>query len=177
MRGTSPNVGGALADVVDASAAAALTGALQGLHRAFQKLALYPSGHPSVPHAIKLASRRFDEVLADRNRIVVRVTRHDLIWNEVHLGEGSETIRALADLLHGLDLAALEFRLGLQSRDLQIFVDLLAESRRESVTGAELVEALRRTLAESIKICAIDYRVLNFADGAQLGSGESERIE
>ena len=176
VRGTSPNEGGVLADGVEASAASALAGALQGLHRAFQKLALYPSGHPSVPQAIKLAARRFDEVLADRNRIVVRVTRHDLIWNELHLGEGSETIRALADLLHGLDLAALEFRLGLQSRDLQIFVDLLAESRRDSVTGAELVEALRRTLVESIKICAIDYNALNFADGTQQASGESEKM-
>ena len=49
---------------------------------------------------------------------------------------------------------------------------MLAEARRDSVAGAELVEAFKRTLVESIEVCAIDYRALNIADGVQHGSGE-----
>ena len=157
-------------------AACALVGALQGLHRAFQKLAMYPSGHPSVPEAIQLATSRFTEALAGGNWVVVRVTRTDLIWNGERISDGAETLRSLAGLLHDLDLAALEFRVGLQGRELETFVHLLAEARRDSVSGAALVDAMQATRVESIRLCAIDYRALSIADGVQQGSGGSENM-
>ena len=126
----------------------ALVSALQGLHRAYQKLAMYPSGHPSVPEAIERAAARFDEVLAGRTCVVVRITRDDLIWNDERIGKLSDTLRSLAALLHTLDLAAVEFRHGLSNHQLELFVHLLAKARRDAVTGAGLVEALDQERVE-----------------------------
>ena len=177
VRGTGPGTGMAIAAPLEDPAACALVGALQGLHRVFQKLAMYPAGHPSVPEAIELATSRFTAALAGHKWIVVRVTRSDLIWNGERISDGSETLRSLAGVLHDLDLAALEFRVGLQGRELESFVHLLAEARRDSTTGAALIDAMQATQIESVRLCAIDYRVLSIADGVQEeGSGGSEKM-
>jgi hypothetical protein len=152
----------------------ALVGALQGLYRAYQKLAMYPAGHPSVPAAIEDAAGRFSDALESRDSLVLGVTQNELLFEEVVVSANSVPLRGLADLLHELDMAAIEFRRGLSRPDLEAVVHLLARARRESIRGAELAVLQENESTGSVRLCAIDYRALSFGEGAQTATADDD---
>lgn len=149
-----------------------LVGALQGLYRAFQKRSMYPSGHPSVPEAIQSAAEKLRNALAGNQSLVIGVAHHLLLHGDERIGESSEQLRALALLLHELDVAAVEFHAGITAPELELLVDELVRARREEIRGPRLVEALARDELRNVRLCPIDYRALSFAEGA-LGTGEA----
>jgi len=157
------------AEAVDVrgSSSPALVSALQMLYRAYQKLSIYPPGHPTVPRALDPAGKNFDSALSDVDSILVGVARDHIWTDDGHLSEGTGALKSLALLLHDLDVAAMEFRRGLDVDELKTFVLTLGNARRDGIKGAPLVEALQQHGLRHIEITPIDYRVLNFADGAR----------
>jgi len=144
-----------------------LSGALQSLYRAFHKSTIYPDGHPSVPEAVSHAAERLRDALAGRTKLIVGVSRDHLLVNDEPLVETAGTLRSLAVLLHGLDIAAIEVRGGLADHELQSVVTQLGRARRDGFRGAELAEAVRNAGVENLRLGPIDYRALSFGEGVQ----------
>jgi hypothetical protein len=144
-----------------------LSGALQSFYRAFHKSTIYPDGHPAVPEAIGHAAERLRDALAGRTRLILGVSRDHLLVNDEPLVETAGTLRSLAVLLHGLDVAAIEVRSGLADHELHSVVTQLGRARRDGFRGVELAEAVRNAGVENLRLGPIDYRALSFGDGVQ----------
>lgn len=154
-----------------ARSAAPLVEALQCFYRAFQKSSIYPSGHPSIPAAIEQALRSLEEVLSGQGNVLVRVTRDHLIHGSEKLSESTGALRSLAQLLHQLDLAAVEFRTGLTTSDMERLAQFLGRARRDRIRGARLVQEFGREPMPHVHLCPIDYRALRFSEGRHKEDG------
>jgi len=162
---------GAAVEVV-ASTADPVVAALQGLYRAFQKISIYPPGHPAIPRALAETSDHFARALCDGNLLVGVAPDHLLIEDHA-MAEASGLTRSLAVLLHDLDVAALEFHEAPSAQQLERLVAGFGRARREGRRGESFVELLADLGVDSPKVIPIDYRALSFADGAREESGES----
>ena len=86
-----------------------LVTALKGVYRSYQKRSIYPPGHPAIPTALETTLRVFDTILPDRKRVTLRVARDHLSVDNEILVDSTGTLESLAQLLHDLNTAALEF--------------------------------------------------------------------
>ena len=150
----------------------ALADALQGLYGACQLTNLYPPGHPSVPKTAQAAVKDFDKVLTNRESIVVGVTHDRLIFDSQNICETSNTLDDLAHLLHELDVAAIEFSVGMVAKELEACAQELTAASKQQIKGAKLADAIKEKAIDHIRLYPIDYRAVNFADGAEQRHGE-----
>lgn len=148
-----------------------LIGALQALFRAFQKSAIYPSGHPSIPEAVQKALCGFSRVLRDQEHVVLGFARDQILFQDEILAETTGALRSLAQLMHNFDLAGLELRRGLDTNEVERLIRFLGEARRERLKGDRLMEALQRESLLYIRAVPIDYQALRFSEGAQRDRG------
>lgn len=151
----------------DAPAVKPLVGALKGLYRAYQKTSIYPSGHPAVPAAIHGAAQEFELALADQRSVVIGVGHDHLALDNERLSEATGTLKALAQILHELDVAAVEFHPGLGVSELEALVYGLDRARRGGVKGTGLIELMAHDRVEHVRLRPIDYGAFRFGDGAQ----------
>jgi hypothetical protein len=146
-----------------------LVKALQELYRAYQKLSIYPAGHPAIPRAVEIAGECFDAALRDREEaVVLGVGRDHLLGETGRIAEASGLLRSLASLLHEVDIAAVEIDRGLDRAELERFVRCLDRARRERFKGEALARAIQADGIRHIELLPIDYRALSFEDGAQV---------
>jgi hypothetical protein len=152
-----------------------LVKALAELYRAYQKLSIYPSGHPAIPRAVDAALECFEAALAEREEaVVLGVGRDHLIGEAGRITEASGLLRSLASLLHDIDVAAIELRRGLDRMELERFIRTVDRARREKFKGEAVARAIQDDGLRHIDLLPIDYRALAFEDGAHADRDASE---
>lgn len=151
---------------------AALADALQGLYGACQMTNLYPPGHPAVPKTAQAAAKDFDRVLTSRESVTVGVTHDRLMFDSQNMCETSKTLDDLARLLHELDVAAIEFSVGMVAKELEDCAQELAAASKQQVKGTQLADAIREKAIEHIRLYPIDYGAVNFADCTEQHRGD-----
>ncbi len=139
--------------------------ALQSLYRAYQKSAVYPAGHPSIPEAIDRAAGRLEASMESREALIIGVTPDHLCLDEQRLVEAGELLESLAGILHEQDVAAVEFHCGVRSFELEAFIEVLARAQRERLKGHSFRQALRDGNVKHIRIRPVDYAALQFEAG------------
>gem|GEM_PF-1660925 len=142
---------------------------LKALFRAFQNMSMYAPGHPMVWEAVEQAAQSFGDALAGRKKLVITVTQDHLICDFEKISESSNELRDLALLLHDLDIAAVELHPGLTVDQLEMFLQTLAQARKQKLGGEKLLEAFAAYSIDKIRLYSIDYRTLNFAAGTDEG--------
>jgi len=147
--------------VAAGEANAALPGAFQELHRALHKISIYPVGHPAILGGVARACERLNRALEGHASMMIAVTRTQLLVDRVPL-EGPQTLQALAEFLHDLDIAGLEIRPGLSVEELERFLLRLRDARREGRGGAALAVALAEDKLDNLRIFPLDYWGLSF---------------
>ena len=145
----------------------ALAEALEGLFGACQLTNLYPPGHPSVPKTTQAAVKEFDKVLTDRESVVVGVTHDQLIFDSQNICESSNTLDDLAHLLHELDVAAIEFSVGIVAKELEACAQELTTAFKQQLKGEKLADTIKEKAIDHIRLYPIDYGAVNFANGAE----------
>jgi hypothetical protein len=123
------------------SDASPVEGVLKLLARAIRQFHTYPATSPICIDAV-VACQEALSTLPQRDRVASRVTPHDLIIDEVHIGAGTVVEQELTRRLFRLRVAALDIDRTATPRDLSRFcIDLVeAESddlERSGVTFAE----------------------------------------
>jgi len=149
------------ADVAAPGCHDGLPGAFQELHRALHKASIYPPGHPAIREAIGRARDELNRALEGHSSLMIAVTRTHLLVGRSPI-EGPQTLQALAEFLHDLDVAGLEIRPGLTTDELERFLLLLREARRQGKSGAALAVALAEEKLENLRIFPLDYWGLSF---------------
>jgi hypothetical protein len=144
-----------------------LVDGLQSLYRAYQKAAIYPSGHPAVPEALRLAAAALERTLSDRPSIVVGVARDHLSLENEPLAESSGSLKSFALTLHDLDVATVELRRGIGTDELKALVSVLGTARHEGLKAELLSEKIAAAGVEHVRLAPIDYGVLSFSDGVR----------
>ncbi len=139
--------------------------ALQSLFRAYQKSAIYPAGHPSIPEAIHRAAGKLDASMESRQALIIGVSPDQLCLDEHRLVEAGELLESLAGILHEQDVAAVEFHCGVRDFELEALIEVLARARRDSLKGHSLRQALHDQNVKHIRIRPVDYAALDFEPG------------
>jgi len=147
--------------------AADLPATLCSLYRAYQKTSIYPPGHPAIPDALAEVTAGLSAALAAQDRLVVGVTREQLVVGDEPVADSSGAVKALAALLHDLDLTAIEFHAGIEAQQLERFILEVARARRERMRASELVEELNDDPLTNVVLHPVDYAALSFSDGAR----------
>jgi len=145
----------------------ALADALEGLFGACQLTNLYPPGHPSVPKTAQAAVKEFDKVLTDRESVVVGVTHDQLMFDSQNICETSKTLDDLAHLLHELDVAAIEFSVGIMAKELEACAQELTTAFKQQLKGEKLADTIKEKAIDHIRLYPIDYGAVSFANGAE----------
>jgi hypothetical protein len=156
--------GGAAAERPPEAGPERLGPALQELYRALHTATIYPEGHPESAAAVGRAHRALLEALPAGQRVVLGVAPGHLLWQGLPFGEDQGPLRSLANLLHELEVAALEISPGQLEDDLARFAARVSRSRRPGGEELSLREDLEAAGVESIRVAHIDYRGLNFTD-------------
>jgi len=154
-----------------------LVRALRGLYRAYQKTAIYPAGHPSIPQALSEAILDLKEIMTGDSPVLVGVTQDHLLHGQQKIGEVGDLLRSLSGLLNGADVAALEFHPGLELSELETFVHTLSDARGRELKGPGLKEELERRGVAHLRIRPVDYAALSFAQGLHDERQDLERAQ
>jgi hypothetical protein len=144
-----------------------LVAALQHLYLAYQKTTIYPEGHPSVPAALDLAVCGLAGLLRDGDSVRLAIGRDAISIDGERIEERTGVLGTLAELLHGLDVAAVELRHGIDRAQLRAFVLALGQARREELRGKQLVELLASKQLEHLELAPLDYDAFAFTEGAR----------
>ncbi len=139
--------------------------ALQSLYRAYQKSAIYPAGHPSIPEAIDRAADKLDASMESRQALIIGITPDHLCLDEHRLIEAGVLLESLAGILHEQDVAAVEFHCGVRGFELEAFIEVLARAQRDRLKGHSLRQALHDRNVKHIRIRPVDYAALHFEPG------------
>ena len=115
---------------------------VKALSRAFQNMSMYAPGHPMVRAAVEQAAQSFDDVLANRQKLVISITSNHFVYDDQIISQSSNELHDLALLLHNLDIVAIEFHYGLTIEELVRFLQALAQARKQKYDGAELAETI-----------------------------------
>ncbi len=140
-----------------------LVEALQELYRALQKTAIYPPGHPAVRDAAQVSGGLLVAALAGRPSAIVGIARDHLLIDRQPFRGGPAALGALAQLLHGMDVAAIEFRAGLTTGEFERFLVRMRESRHANQGGAALALSLSEDKLDNIRIFPLDYWGISFS--------------
>lgn len=154
-----------------------IPGALQELYRALHCTSIYPPGHPAVRQTIERASNELAAALRGRGSTMVGIARDHLIVDRVPLEDSRSALVSLAQFLHALDVAVVEFRSSVTAQELERFLFRVRDARQASRGGTALAVALAEEHLESIRIFPLDYWGLSFsthADRERQGATSSD---
>ncbi|MHC4949334.1 MAG: hypothetical protein ACYTG1_13960 [Planctomycetota bacterium] len=142
-----------------------LSCALESLHGASEGCGVYGSGHPAVQAAAGDAADGLRAALAD-GAVRLGVTDRAFVRGEHELSPRG----ALGDLarhLHALDVAAIEFRPGLETADVQRLARRLHFARSPELCGGRLARQVEEDTRGSVGLQPISYGALHLAEGAR----------
>jgi hypothetical protein len=101
---------------------------------AFQKFAIYPSGHPMLATTVDRLERRLFPLLEQRSTLSLGVARNQLVIEGVATDEHHAVLRELAERLHHHHLGALKISKAVTSAELrEMLVTIGVEQGKDSV--------------------------------------------
>jgi hypothetical protein len=122
--------------------------ALQLLARAVRQFHTYPATSPLCVEAVAACQDALS-TLPHRDRVSARVTPHDLVVGEVHVGSGTVIEQELSRRLFKLRVAGFDIDCGATARDLSRFCIDLVEAD-EQHTGTSFADRLAEHGVETI---------------------------
>ena len=128
-----------------ASLSGEVTDLLIELGSAFQKVGMYPKGHPALAPAIEAVESRLSAVLANRRTLALGVGRDELLVDGVPTDSSHPLFRNLATRLYRHELGALTFAEGVTSEEIAEVLRLVSADpeRTGRPLGGESEQVLR----------------------------------
>jgi hypothetical protein len=151
-----PPSGTASTVITEQTAAAKVVDGLCHLYTAFQKSAIYASGHPAAVEAILLSSRGLAGIVGANDSLLISVGQDRLMLDGNKLNDDSGALKSLASLLHDLAVSALRIDSGVDADELDGLVQTLGQARREGLQGKALAEMLERRSVRRIRIVPVE---------------------
>jgi hypothetical protein len=151
--------GGAQTELCRAHAALGL----QGLARVLEAARLLPSGHPAIARAAQAGADDLRRAIAGRPAIRLTVSGDHLLLDDAELGEHG-MLRPLAELLHAMDLMALELRDSLTSDSLVALATALQRTQQRRLVGQAAAERINADATDA-RVVPADYSALQLAQG------------
>jgi hypothetical protein len=101
---------------------------------AFQKFAIYPTGHPMLATTVERLERRLFPLLEQRSTLSIGVARNQLVIEGVATDEHHAVLRELAERLHHHHLGALKISKSVTSAELrEMLVTIGVDQGKEAV--------------------------------------------
>ena len=137
---------------------------LEALSRAWQASKLYSPDHPATRDATNAAATRLASAFAQSDSITIGIGHGRFLFDDD--ADNSESLAPLAEVLHELDIAAIEFQRGAGSATMAAFLQTLSRAQREHIRGDDLVGTIEHATRKRIRIVPLRY------DGLRIVKGE-----
>ncbi len=136
---------------------------LKALSRAWQASKLYSPDHPATRDATNAAATRLDSAFAQSDSITIGIGHGRFLIDDDT--DNSESLVPLAEVLHELDIAAIEFQRGAGSATVAAFLETLFRAQREHIRGDDLVGKIEHATRKCIRIIPLRYDGLRIVEG------------
>ncbi len=150
-----PPSGTASTVVAEQTATAKVVDGLRHFYTAFQKSAIYATGHPAAVEAIRQASLGLAGAGA-KESLLISVGQDRLMLDGQRLHDDSGALESLARLLHDLNISALRIDSGVDADELDGLVQTLGQARREGLQGKAVSEMLERREVCRLRIVPVE---------------------
>ena len=136
---------------------------LKALSRAWQASKLYSPDHPATRDATNAAATRLASAFAQSDSISIGIGHGRFLVDDD--ADDAESLAPLAEVLHGLDIAAIEFQRGAGSATMAAFLKTLFRAQREHIRGDDLAGKIEHATRKCIRIIPLRYDGLRIVEG------------
>ncbi len=137
---------------------------LKALSRAWQACKLYSPDHPATRDATNAAATQLASALTQSDSITIGIGNGRFLIDDD--ADHSESLAPLAEVLHELDIAAIEFQRGAGSATMVAFLKAIFRAQQKHIRGDDLAGAIERATRKCIRVVPLRY------DGLRVVKGE-----
>lgn len=141
----------------------AVVDSLKALSRAWQASKLYSADHPATRDATYAAAARLASAFDQSDSITIGIGNGRFLIDDD--ADDPKALAPLADVLHELDIAAVEFQRGAGNATMAAFLETLFRAQREQIRGDDLVGRIERATRKCIRIIPLRYDGLRIVEG------------
>ncbi len=149
---------------------------LKALSRAWQASKLYSPDHPATRDATHAAATQLASAFTQSDSITIGIGNGRFLIDDD--ADTSESLAPLAEVLHELDIAAIEFQRGAGSATMAAFLKALFRAQQKHLRGDALVSTIERATRKCIRVVPLRYDGLRVVEGERTSkdrdAGEAE---